>query len=279
MLLVLVWPLPSWSWSPQHFNALSSSKSPTVTASAVNRCLNHLQLGIFKRKVPPLFSPASIHEKLLAIEDFWRAEFAKRGLPFEDLRYQLYSREIQSDGILIKREFGPVYHRLERTLYIDPDWFIDAATVIGPISEIGLITILAHEFGHHVQALLNVPLKSANWVKDIYPNDLEAAVKLVTSKIEDQADCLSGIYLHTQVIKNPAYDFTNSLKAILEISLRAVMLGDDIQSLRLGQTFNAATSDHGTGESRLTAVLRGMAFADISQCEPFPFPVLTASPQ
>lgn len=118
---------------------------------------------------------------------------------------------------------GPFYCPLDATVLIDAPWLL---TYIVPQGGDAVVaSILAHESGHHLQT-------ETGWNRDLDARDPKDVFVS-----EQQADCLSGSYMHSAV-------------------LRGIYTGDDIDAVR--DIFNSIGgfeegSDHGTGEERIAA--------------------------
>ena len=118
---------------------------------------------------------------------------------------------------------GPAYCGIDETILVDAPWML--TYIIPQAGDIALATILAHESGHHLQSL-------TGWNRTFDYGDPKD-----TFLAEQQADCLSGAYIRSTVLRGIYTESdVDSIVAIL----------DDIGGFEEGV-------DHGTGEERVDA--------------------------
>jgi Putative neutral zinc metallopeptidase len=112
------------------------------------------------------------------IGSFWVGVFRHAGLRYGAPEVVTYRTSI--DSICGDSQGGPAaYCQLNETIYVDLNW--EAGTV-AQIGDFAWVTILAHEWGHHVQRQL---------LADGVPNGFPGTGVLAK---ELQADCLAGVY-------------------------------------------------------------------------------------
>ncbi|MFZ0530918.1 MAG: neutral zinc metallopeptidase [Propionicimonas sp.] len=119
-------------------------------------------------------------------------------------------------------------------------------------------TVLAHEFGHTIQARTGILVSSMAWEQ----RSSEADAKVFSRRLEVQADCLSGMF-------SSAVAASSGLSEAELKNLADVMysLGDDVLT---GQAnYNG---DHGLGRSRKAWLATGQSNSDIGKCNTFVAP-------
>ena len=118
---------------------------------------------------------------------------------------------------------GPAYCDSDERILIDAPWML--TYILPRAGDISLAAILAHESGHHLQGL-------TGWNEDFDYGDPKD-----TFVAEQQADCLSGAYIRSTVLRGiyPESDVEEILA-----------LFDEIGGFEAGV-------DHGTGEERVDA--------------------------
>lgn len=118
---------------------------------------------------------------------------------------------------------GPAYCGLDETILVDAPWML--TYIIPQAGDVALAAVLAHESGHHLQSL-------TGWDRNFDYGDPKD-----TFIAEQQADCLSGAYIRSTVLRG-TYSLSD-VDAVLTIL-------DDIGGFEEGV-------DHGTGEERIDA--------------------------
>ncbi len=123
---------------------------------------------------PPVGTGASIID--IVIEDldtFWSHSFAASNQAYSSPGVVAFEAFVSSTcGSFDAGSVPAFYCPIERTIYYTPGWFVDLELGIG---DFAWVTVMAHEWGHHVQTLLNLRASIGN-------------------KHELQADCLAGAY-------------------------------------------------------------------------------------
>jgi len=152
---------------------------------------------------------------------FWWNLFQQAGLVYQAPDVLVYRGII--DSICGYSNGGPgFYCPFNDTIYIDEDWYY---ATIAQIGDFAWVTILAHEWGHHVQDQL-----SENGLGDDF------AFRGRTS-MELEADCLAGVY--AQDAETRGWLEAGDLTEAVTISMLA------------------GGEDHGTGDNRMSAFMVG----------------------
>lgn len=117
-------------------------------------------------------------------------------------------------------------------------------------------TILAHEFGHAIQARTAILISEK--VLEQQAGSESGAMDL-SRRTEVQADCLAGLY-----VGSVAQSQGIGASQIGGLSTLMYNLGDDVLTGRAGYS-----ASHGTGEARRAWFQRGVSTADIATCNAF----------
>ena len=108
----------------------------------------------------------------ITIDAFWSAQFQTAGVPYTSPSIvpldQLRNTACGPHG----PESAALYCTRDATIYLSPFFLAEEDSTVGDYAP---ITVLAHEWGHHVQLLTNAPDPGG-------------------SAFELQADCLAGVY-------------------------------------------------------------------------------------
>jgi hypothetical protein len=159
-----------------------------------------------------------------AVDDvgqFWLNVFRQAGLAYDAPDVLVYRDYI--DSICGVSNGGPgFYCMMNDTIYVDENWYF---ATIAEIGDFAWVTILAHEWGHHVQDQL-----AENGLADAF-------VFRGTTAVELEADCLAGVYAQDAAVRG--WLDAGDISEAVTISMLA---GGD---------------DHGTGDNRLTAFMAG----------------------
>jgi predicted metalloprotease len=160
----------------------------------------------------------------IAIDTFWSGTFNAVSLPYA-------SPAIVPLGQVVDTACGPhgpgsgaLYCTLDSTIYLSPVFLSEVDVNVGDYAP---ITILAHEWGHHVQFLTNAPDPGGN-------------------TFELQADCLAGVY--TQNAED------RDLLEPGDITEAVTVSRDSGDPLGLPQDQPGA---HGINDDRITAFMNG----------------------
>lgn len=134
---------------------------------------------------PTSYQPMFGQTAYVRIDRFWQGIFAETGLAYEPLSdiVAVTHKPFETGcGLEDEIELYAIYYcLLDGTVYYDPEFQED---VVAGTGSYGFTTIIAHEWGHHIQTLLGI---NVTLDPDIYDG-------LYPIEFELQADCLGGIY-------------------------------------------------------------------------------------
>ncbi len=172
----------------------------------------------------------SIEQGLTDLEAYWSMVFAEAGVPYRSPDVVFFEgRTLSGCG----ENSGPFYCRIDETIYLS----FDVLARMGALdTDYVRITIAAHEWGHHVQFLLAVPVEENN-------------------RYELQADCLAGAFTaHAQLLGrlDPG--------DVSEAAISSINAGDAVGSPQ------DQMGAHGISDDRLTVFMRGYDDG-LAECE------------
>jgi predicted metalloprotease len=181
----------------------------------------------------------------LDIDAFWKDQFANEHRSYRSPNFAALDRVVETSCGYHGPEAGAFYCQLDLTIYLSPSFLAVQDAKFGDYAP---IVVLAHEWGHHVQNLLQIP----------DPGD---------NSYELQADCLAGAYtLHAE---EQGFLEPGDLAEAIRISEES---GDPVG---LPQDRPGA---HGTNVQRMKAVMRGYLDGAVG-CNLFgPSPTPTPTP-
>ncbi len=113
-------------------------------------------------------------EGISDLDVYWAAVFEGVGVPYRSPQVRVLDSAVRSGCGPPDASSGPFYCPLDETIYLS---FAVIEQIGVPLSDYMVITVTAHEWGHHVQNLLGVTKGTG-----------------LNKEIELQADCLAGAF-------------------------------------------------------------------------------------
>lgn len=170
------------------------------------------------------------------LNEYWADVFAGAGLTYDapDV-VQVTAPMSGGCGPMSPDEENAFYCSRDATIYLFPKFMEKQRTDLGDYAP---ITIIGHEWGHHIQTLLDVS-------------------RADSKQYELQADCLGGVFMD-EVEQLQLLDVGDFIEA-LDMS-RAV--GDDTLGLPVD-----APGAHGTAEERIKSLARGYGGGPVFGCK------------
>ncbi len=157
---------------------------PDLVASDVERFTAEVQAA------PETYHPTFRRAAYVRIDRFWETIFAEAGLDYTAMTdiVAVTSQPFETGcGVEEEIEVYAIYYcTLDASVYYDPDFQEDVVAATGPY---GFTTIIAHEWGHHIQVTLGIDIS----------RDPELDGGLYPIEFELQADCLAGVYAQDAV--------------------------------------------------------------------------------
>ena len=202
----------------------ASRDTPTPSASpAIHSAdLHNLPQAAEPSGSPPSSQSAGRDAFLRAVFDdaeaLWHQEFQGAGLTYRPARLTIFSQEVHTACGTQPAQVGPFYCPPSFGVYLDPTFFAALSHRVGVhLGDFAQAYVVAHEVGHHVQALLGISHQKA--VAD-RQDPVNANARSV--RFELQADCLAGVWIHS------AYHRGEVTDADLQEALdAATVVGDD----------------------------------------------------
>jgi predicted metalloprotease len=194
----------------------------------------------------------------------WRRVLGDR---YQPTRVRLFRDAVTSEGCgFAQAASGPFYCPGDRHVYLDLGFFSDLQQRFGAAGDFAQAYVIAHEVGHHVQALTGIESRMREMQSRNTSQRNELSVRL-----ELQADCFAGVWGHDTNQSGRASQGRMELESgDIEEGLRAAAaIGDDrIQRMSTGRVFPDKFT-HGSSEQRVTWFRRGFERGDPEACETF----------
>jgi predicted metalloprotease len=201
-----------------------------------------------------------------SVQDFWGAEFQRRGGQYEMAPTRLFSGGTQTGCGAASSEVGPFYCPRDTTVYIDLGFYRELQTKFGarggPFAQ---AYVLAHEYGHHVQNLTG----TMNQVGNDRSGPQSGAVRL-----ELPPDCYAGLWA-SHATTEPGPDGGDPLvERLTEDDIAdgldaAAAIGDDRIQERFQGRVNPESWTHGSAAQRQKWFNVGYRTGDVQQCDTF----------
>jgi len=169
----------------------------------------------------------------------WIQLFASTGRPYVAAQLVPFRVAVDSGCGSSQAADGSFYCPLDRKVYVDLDVHLELQQRFPASAALAQAYILAHEIGHHVQALLDI--------------EHGARPGIMQARFELQADCLAGISWHSATATR-ALERRDVEKAVLE----AILIGEHVPS---------DASTHGSPAERIGSFRRGFESGQFSACE------------
>jgi uncharacterized protein len=192
-------------------------------------------------------------------EDTWAALFRQMNREYRAPKLVLFHGAVQSACGMAGSAVGPFYCPPDHKVYLDLDFFRALSDRFRAPGDFAQAYVIAHEVGHHVQALLGVTDRVASTRQRLSRADANA----LSVRVELQADCFAGVWAHHANASRQLLE-----EGDLEEGLRAAAaIGDD----RLqGQTQGRVAPEsftHGTSEQRSRWFKRGFDSGEPRRCD------------
>ncbi|HSK08027.1 MAG TPA: neutral zinc metallopeptidase [Vicinamibacterales bacterium] len=188
------------------------------------------------------------------------------GSEYQPTRAVLFRDAIRSACGFAESASGPFYCPGDRQVYLDLGFFDELHRRFGAPGDFAQAYVLAHELGHHVQALTGIE-ERVRRAQGSSPSDANA----LSVRMELQADCFAGVWAHSASQPGRAARGRVELEPgdVEEGLQAAAAIGDDrIQRMSGGRVFPDRFT-HGSSEQRVRWFRRGLESGDPKACDTF----------
>ena len=189
---------------------------------------------------------------LSSLNDTWRPMFEQAGIAFRGPGLRFYEGGTNSGCGSATSAVGPFYCPADQRIFIDTSFYDQMDRDLGARGDFARYYVVAHEYGHHVQALTGVAdsIRSAQQQNPSQANQLQVLMEL-------QADCFAGVWAGKNRNAIEPGDFEEGMTA-------ASAIGDD--TLTKGRV-SSENFTHGTSAQRMQALRLGLESGDDTQCD------------
>jgi predicted metalloprotease len=204
-----------------------------------------------------------------SINDYWADALPQTfGQPYQSASTVFFAQAVNTGCGAADAGVGPFYCPPDHKAYIDLTFWNELDRRFGAEGEFAQAYVLAHEYGHHVQALLGTDAQVRRAQQRDPDNANEYSVML-----ELQADCYAGVWAKNATRTTDAGGqpiFRSITQADINQALdAAAAVGDDAIQRQGGGPVDESTFTHGTSAQRQQWFGRGFQTGDGKACDTF----------
>jgi predicted metalloprotease len=205
-------------------------------------------------------APTTLRDVFDDAQEMWKREFEATGTSYTPATLTIFHHEIDTACGTQSSNVGPFYCPADHGVYLDKRFFDALGRAAGvQLGHFAQAYVIAHEIGHHVQALLGV-LQRVHGQAETDPVGANAR----SVRLELQADCLAGIWKHS------AYQRDQLTRTDLEDALRAAaVVGSDFQQKLAGGAVVPEQWTHGSSAQRRHWLTLGFESGQPNDCDTF----------
>ncbi|MDB4966448.1 MAG: YpfJ protein zinc metalloprotease superfamily protein [Myxococcales bacterium] len=222
---------------------------------------NNQELGGSCEGVTSTSNPAKFISCVVSnVQRFWARTLPREGQKYEPAHMVLFTDATPSGCGSATAATGPFYCPLDGKVYLDVGFFRELERRFHARGgDFAQAYVVAHEYGHHIQALLGIERK----VRMAQRQDRETR-NAMSVKLELQADCLAGVWGHSAYEKG-----TVSKSEVAQALDAAAAVGDDRIQKEVQGRVNPESFTHGSSAERQRWFETGMSSGDLRACDTF----------
>lgn len=189
----------------------------------------------------------------------WSRVFAQAGVSYTPARLTLFNSAVHTGCGTESAKVGPFYCPADHTVYLDTSFFDQMQQRYGVGGDFAQAYVVAHELGHHIQALTGVSAQ-VSALRQRFPAQSNALSVLT----ELQADCYAGVWAYSTYrrgLLEPG-DLQEALTA-------AAAVGDDFLQRSATGSVQPEQWTHGSSAQRQHWLTVGYDSGQPASCDTF----------
>jgi hypothetical protein len=193
-------------------------------------------------------------------EDVWNRVFQSHGKQYREPALVIFTGATRTACGLGQSAMGPFYCPLDKKIYVDLAFYEELRRRFRAPGDFAQAYVIAHEVGHHVQALLGIAERVME-LKQRHPREANQ----IQVRMELQADCLAGVWA------NLNHQLKNRLQpGDIEEGLNAASaIGDDMIQRNTQGHVVPESFTHGSSAQRVRWFKRGFEGGSMEVCDTF----------
>ena len=204
---------------------------------------------------------AFVSTVLASTEDVWGQIFRQGGAQYRAPKLVLFRGATPTACGTGQSAMGPFYCPGDHKVYLDMGFFDTMSRQLGAPGEFARAYVIAHEVGHHVQALLGTTAKIDSMRGRVSQRDQNQ----LSVRLELQADCYAGVWAnHSQQARQwlDQGDIESAINA-------AEQIGDDTLQRQQTGTVRPDAFTHGSSAQRVRWFTQGFKTGSVQSCDTF----------
>lgn len=202
------------------------------------------------------------------IQDTWDQYFDQAGQVYQPTSLVVFEDSVESGCGRATAQVGPFYCPApgDQQVYVDFAFYDELSRRFGAPGDFAQAYVIAHEVGHHIQAITGISDAVRNAQAQDPGNKNQYSVRQ-----ELQADCLAGVWAFSanqRLTEDTGQPIIES-GDIVEGLDAAAAVGDDRIQAQAGMQIDEHSWTHGSAEQRVTWFKQGFDNGDPELCDPF----------